>query len=353
MWEEIRKDEAFKDFLRIAEDNLHALEVFSRYLNWQPCYVQKEMLESFRCECGLPEKEAYQWLVAAACGLNGEQSERDLRLERCYFPHSIHCLNAEACKNDPYHSLIQMPQVKRGSWRMDVKRIAPYEAIASDDLMIMPDGREIPQIGYFQAAFDTPAVYQYDREWMTVTPSEQNTMLRDVEAVSGNVVVFGLGLGYYPLLISEKENVQQVTVVEIDTDVIELFNEFILPQFPHREKITVVQADAFAYAEEMPRDAYDYAYVDIWHDVLDGVGMYLKMKRIEEKHPQTHFLYWIEKSILCWLRGMAIQEVQDGEAGPMSHTIGEAKTVSELKKKLSNDALAKLAWRIPEEVVQR
>ena len=31
--------------------------------------------------------------------------------------------------------------------------------------------------------------------------------------------------------------------------------------------------DAYEYAAHMGGEGYDYAYVDIWHDVLDGVEM--------------------------------------------------------------------------------
>ena len=57
-----------------------------------------------------------------------------------------------------------------------------------------------------------------------------------------------------------------------------------LPLKPRRRS-SVVQADAYEYAARMGGQGYDYAYVDIWHDVLDGVEMYLKMKRLEGAFP--------------------------------------------------------------------
>jgi hypothetical protein len=188
---------------------------------------------------------------------------------------------------------------------------------------------------------------------MTVTPSEINTMTADIKAAYGKVAVFGLGLGYYAFMVSEKPDVSEVVVVEKEESVISLFREFILPQFPNGQKITVIQADAFAYAASMGEKQFDCAYVDIWHDVLDGVNMYLRMKRLEHHSPKTKFLYWIEPSMLAWLRGMALMEVAEEMDGPMTKTIGKLHTAEEAREKLSDDALRLAAAQIPLEVTQR
>lgn len=52
----------------------------------------------------------------------------------------------------------------------------------------------------------------------------------------------------------------------------------------------------------MPKEGYDYAFVDLWHDISDGVSLYLRMKKLEKKSPNTKYLYWIEDSILSNLR---------------------------------------------------
>ena len=38
--------------------------------------------------------------------------------------------------------------------------------------------------------------------------------------------------------------------------------------------------DAFEYiGQQMPQQKFDYAFVDLWHDVSDGLELYLKIKR--------------------------------------------------------------------------
>ena len=339
--------------LETAENNLRALELFSSYLHICPRFVSSEDIQSLTDDCGVDTEMAQQLLVAAACGLDADANEQDRKLEESYFRQAIHLLDAGECRKDPYYQTIRMPEIKRGKWKMGYKTIAAYELFTSDDLKVLPDGREIPQTGFFTEDFRAPIVEENEREWMTVTPSEINTMTADILAAYGKVAVFGLGLGYYAFMVSEKTNVSEVVVIERDPEVISLFREFILPQFPHKDKITVVEADAYEYAGKMAEMHFDCAYVDIWHDVLDGVEMYLKMKRLEHLSPDIQFLYWIEPSMLAWLRGMALMEAAEKTEGPMLACLGAIHSVDELMEKLSDESLKKLAPVIPLEVARR
>ena len=336
-----------------AEHNLRALELFSAYLHLCPTFVKAQDVHELVQSCGVDEETAVQLLIGAACGLDAEANEADRVMEERYFRHAIHLLNADECRKDPYYQTIRMPETTRGSWKMGYKTIQAYEAFTSDDLKVMKDGREIPQIGFFTEDFRAPIVEENGREWMTVTPSEINTMTADIEAAYGKIAVFGLGLGYYAFMVSEKPDVSEVVVIEKEESVISLFNEFILPQFPNAQKVTVIQADAFEYAAAMGEKQFDCAYVDIWHDVLDGVNLYLRMKRLEHHSPSTKFLYWIEPSMLAWLRGMALMEAAEGSDGPMLKTVGKIETAEDASEKLSDDALRQIAAQIPLEVTER
>lgn len=341
------------EWLQTAEENLRALELFSGYLNLCPRFVTAEDVRTLVRDCGVSEETAYRLLVCAACGLDTEADGQDRRMEERYFQRAIRRLDADECRKDPYYRTIQMPERTLGGWRMGYKTLAAFEAFTSDDLLLLRDGREIPQIGYFSEAFSAPVVYENEREWMTVTPSEINTMMADIRAAAGKVAVFGLGLGYYAFMACEKPDVREVTVIERDANVIALFREHILPQFPNGKKLRLIEADAYDYAEHMAGEAFDTAYVDIWHDVLDGVEMYLKMKRLERFSPNTAFLYWIEPSMLAWLRGMALMEIAEETDGPMLRTIGDVNSLARLKEALSQEGLRRLAPQIPLEVARR
>ncbi len=341
------------ELLARAEENLRALELFSGYLNLCPRYVKARDVQSLTATCGVDEETAVRLLIAAACGLDGDAREADRVMEERYFRPAIHRLDAAVCRADPYYQTIRLPEISRGEWRMGYKTLDAYEAFTADDLLVLPDGREVPQIGFFAEPFRAPMVEQSGREWMTVTPSEINTMTGDIRAARGRVAVFGLGLGYYAFMAAQKPEVSRVVVIEREESVISLFREHILPQFPHADKIAVERADAFAYAEAMGRERFDCAYVDLWHDVLDGVPMYLRMKRLERGCPQTAFRYWIEPSMLAWLRGMALMELSEDVTGPMLQTTGVGASAQDMRARLSDENLRALADRIPPEVAER
>ena len=138
---------------------------------------------------------------------------------------------------------------------------------------------------------------------MTLTPVDMDTCVAAIAKARGKVVTFGLGLGYFAYMASVKDTVESVTVVELSSDVIRLFKKHILPYFPHPEKIKIVNADAFEYAEKsMPSENFDFAFVDTWRDASDGAPMYVKMKKLEHLSPSTEFAYWIEGFLISRLR---------------------------------------------------
>ncbi|MBQ4316986.1 MAG: hypothetical protein IJC20_01940, partial [Clostridia bacterium] len=99
-----------------------------------------------------------------------------------------------------------------------------------------------------------------------------------------------------------KDTVEKVTVIERDESVIELFGELILPNFDIKDKIEIICADAFEFAEkEAKNHKFDYVFADIWHDPSDGVEMYRRFKELEHLCPNTEFDYWIEKTLKLYM----------------------------------------------------
>ena len=307
-------DEALRRMLRASEDNLLAMELFSALLNEKAAFYTKDEVEAFAKDCGLTPEAAFKTLLMALCGLEADRNPRHRVFAERYFEPTIRRLDAAPYRNDPYYKTVRLPEKALNGWCMTTKAYQPYEVFCYDDPTELPDGRELPRIGYFTEPFSFPAVLENERLWMAITPNEVETMRWDIAAAHGKTAVFGLGLGYYAFMTAMKENVSSVTVIERDESVISLFREYLLPQFPHQEKITVVQADAYEYLEkEMGKEQYDFAYVDLWHDVLDGTPMYLQARQMEKHSPGTEFTYWIEKSMLLWLRGLMLEEIKAGE----------------------------------------
>ena len=277
------------------QNNEIALKIVD-YLNYTPCAITPEIMQDVN-PSGLEPERIYQALFSGLLGLN-PSNEHDRLLEETYIWKGVHELNPNEFINDPYFQYIQIPSASEKSWHFQLDIYQPYEAFICDDLVIEPDGVEIPQIGFFSQSFRYPAVYEKGQEWMAIKPSEIRSMRKPVSCVSGNVITFGLGLGYYTFMVSQKKEVEHITVVERDSSIIHLFKDYILPQFPHKEKVSIIQSDAFEYMKkQMPKEHFDYAFVDLWHDSSDGLPLYLKARKLAEDIPQTHFLYWVENTL--------------------------------------------------------
>lgn len=285
----------------VLADNESVLGLLSAYLCHTPRAITEPMLTEM-AQAGVQEREAYPLLLASLCRLDMERSARDRALYESYFRRMVTRLDTADYSSDAYYAHIRFPKATMGGWTFDTARYEPYEAFVCDDLELCSDGRVIPKLGYFGVAFEYPVVLEKGREWMLVTPNEINTMRPAIEAAFGRVLSYGLGLGYFQYMVSRKPSVAHVAVVERDPSVIRLFREHILPQFENGDKLELIQADAFDYAQsEMAKGRYDVVFTDLWHDPSDGLALWQKMKRLEKFSPQSRYLYWIEKTLRCYL----------------------------------------------------
>ena len=183
-----------------------------------------------------------------------------------------------------------------GAFELGYASYRPYELFVADDLRAYPDGAVLPVLGYFTRPFAYPVLTENGREWMTATPNEINTIRPMAEAAHGHVLTLGLGLGYFAFHALLNPRVERVTAVERSADAIRLFRERILPTFPRPERLTILQADAFAAAPALYRSGqYDFVFADLWHDAADGLPMYERLKHMEVPGPE--YRYWIEKTL--------------------------------------------------------
>lgn len=308
-------DITLKNLKNNMDMNGRALELFAAYLRYDSELVKPDMMRSICDECRASPEQAFSAVLSAAFGLDGESNRQDRIFERQYVERAVRLLDPSDYIRDPYYSRIVIPDVTKGRWRLLYKTYAPYEGFVCDDMLCLDSHVEVPQIGFFDRPFRFAAVLENGVEWMTITPNEINTMRAPVAGARGKVITYGLGMGYFAYMAHIKPQVDSVTIVERDPDVISLFSEYLLPQFDHPEKITVVRADAFAHAEKiLPSSGFDCAFVDLWHDVSDGLDLYFRMKRLERLSPKIKFSYWIERSLLCALRRMVFDNLS-GRAG--------------------------------------
>ena len=209
-------------------------------------------------------------------------------------------LDADDLENDPFMRTVKIPEVRDGDILLTNASYARGEIFQYD----MPDLSAplvVPKLGFFTRDVRFPAVYEGDMPWVSVCPSEINSMKADIPRARGRVLVLGLGLGYYTFCISESDAVDEITVAEINPRIISLFREHILWQFPHADKVKIVETDAVEYLRSLRGGEYDFCYADIWEGAVDGARWYMKIKPQEKKLPGTEFAYWIEPQIRSYL----------------------------------------------------
>ena len=235
---------------------------------------------------GLSENEAIYNCLFDFIGINKDDEESQSVLSE-YFLNNLKKLNPKDYIDNSYVKAIKKTG-RKGKYALKYIDYAPYQLFAFDDIKV--NGyKEYSQIGYFDSKFSYLALTEGNNVWMSLNPNEIETMKPYINKARGNVLVLGLGMGYVPFMLSLKNCVKSVTIVERDQEIINLFNELIYPSFPNKEKIKIVKGDAVEYTRKAQKEGtYDYIFADLWHDPEDGLPLFVELKKIS-------------KSIDCWL----------------------------------------------------
>lgn len=125
--------------------------------------------------------------------------------------------------------------------------------------------------GYFLPCLNQPPgwVITHGGEgvWMSLTRMEIESHMPHLAAARGRVVVMGLGMGFALYNIARKPEIERVTIVERDPDMLELLNRTTDWQdWPGIEKVEFVIGDALLYE---PQGEVDFLYADIWPHLGD------------------------------------------------------------------------------------
>jgi hypothetical protein len=131
-------------------------------------------------------------------------------------------------------------------------------------------------------------VHQDHGLWMTDLPEELNQiaeMLHNLKP-SGNILVGGLGLGILALTLADRADVENITVVEIDPDVINLCAQ---PGYD------VVNADINQFLQTTTKK-FDFYILDTWQGTNEGTwwNTVLPLRRIIRQR-------WGKRPVVhCW-----------------------------------------------------
>lgn len=277
----------------MMNNNQIILNRLSQYLNFCEKSIDDSQIKAVTA-CGVSIKEAYILLLQEYLNL-------DYNFKREYLEEMVNIEDPTEYQNNQYYKDIIFKPIKINNWDIKYSNYEPYELFVRDDFKYNYD-KVLPQLGFFTSNFRFPAIYENDILWMSVTPNEINTMKEPIDNAFGKVLTFGLGLGYYSYMVSLKNSVESVTIVEKDQNVINLFNKHILPLFKTKAKINIINMDAYDFLEKVMKDGdYDFVFVDIYHDAKDGLEVYKKISTYEKKLKNITFSYWIKKTLDYYL----------------------------------------------------
>lgn len=297
------KDRAqLEEIFRQNARNMEVSDLANQYLLEGYDSISSEDVSLLKANEGYLEEEAFRTLFYSFLKVDEEDPEIETMRERNRLG-DFHLLSPEEFTCNPFYQNIHVKELQKGNCHLFYNEFAPFEGFAYDETENIKEKQyaEVTPLGYFNKKVPYLTLTENDVVWMSITPHEINTMKKAIAHAHGNVMTFGLGLGYFAYMVSIKEDVKTVTIVEKESKVIEIFKKNILPLFPHPEKIVILQGDAFSCFSKAT--SFDSLFIDIYHTAEDALPLYLKFKhRAEKLHFPYPIDYWIEDSILALLR---------------------------------------------------
>jgi hypothetical protein len=136
-----------------------------------------------------------------------------------------------------------------------------------------------------------PALLRDGETWMSISPLEIESEEIGIRAGHGRVLILGLGLGWAAAATACLPAVNRVTVVERDPEVIALHQGLdIFSQLDPsaREKLEIVEADAFGY---VPIEPVDVMIPDIWQPLVGGDRV-AEVRRMQSNVGATAVYFW-------------------------------------------------------------
>lgn len=221
--------------------------------------------------------------------------------------------------NSPYNTAIKLNMIKNEEFRFSSERL-PANQLFNVSGIIYDQNRELNdwmQLRALDEPYLANVLWQGNDVWMLDAPSESNTIDPIAGKAHGNVLTFGLGIGYFAFMALLNPNVTSVTIIEKSSSVIAMFKQYLLPQFAARDRLKIIEGDAFDYFNETFIQTFDYVFVDIWKSGDDG---FLIIEKLLKQYlpPHNKVDFWIESScfefipalIMLYFRSIANHKIE-------------------------------------------
>lgn len=226
-------------------------------------------------------------------------------------------IKKEDYAQNEYYKNIKIEPKEEGSYKILTETFPKYESKQYDQVLVNRRGQRIPKTCIYLDDFDFPIMLKDEIVVTSITTLQINMMEKSIKKAKGNILTLGLGLGYYAYMVSQKAEVERVTIIENSQEIIDLFEENILPQFANKEKIQIIKADAFEYMRALDDGEYDSCFVNIWADEGD-TKTYLDFKAISHKFSKMQLDIFAEEVLLLRIEEAVFSLIVDSYLNDVS-----------------------------------
>jgi hypothetical protein len=195
------------------------------------------------------------------------------------------------------------------------------DIVPANTKMVVVSARNWLMTGYkMQSVFFTEPrpvfkLYEDGNLRMSDTPQEMFQQYEAYKNAKGKVLIGGLGLGMSPTLFANKKDVDSVTVIEIEKDVIKLCK-------PKNKKIKVIHDDIWHFLETTT-EKFDFIYIDIHYSTgcMEYIKTVLPMRKIlDKKFKDIPSYFWAEEEMKAQYDPNYHKEVLKNELSSKSKT---------------------------------
>lgn len=225
-----------------------------KYLSGNPVFDQKYM--SYKPFKDLSLSEAAKKFVLA--DISNYTHSMDLS-----------CISVETIdinkflKSDPYFLILNATNFcnRKNNTILYCKILAKNSILLEHVIDRKPDFSENINLAIINNEMFVPLMSDEKDVFSSFVPSDNREDMRMLCRMKGNVVCFGLGIGYIPYIISLKNNVKNVVVIEENKDNISLFKESIEPYL--LKKFKIINGNYYElFNDKKFMSQFDSCYID-------------------------------------------------------------------------------------------
>ena len=204
--------------------------------------------------------------------------------------------------------------------------IKPYEIFLSGDSYLQFDRNQyfVP-LSFSNNEIVYPIFNFPNHRKQMLLPRVIDSTFLPLKVVKGKLLILGLRDGYFAYMSHLSEKVKEITVVDSDQVVINFFEKYILPKCQNKNKIKIINNDAYDFLEEVKDQDYDYIFSNIWTNAFTGVTKYLKLKSRLDSFKYTKCIYFMEESIVTELGKSVTSAILSGPESPYYNQLKEYK----------------------------